>query len=801
MVTFAELITEYTQRAGISDSELARSIGVRRQTIFRWKEGLVQRPRNKDDVLACAKKLRLTPEERDTLLIAAGFPPMEPPSLTSTTPSVPPSSHLPNVPLDMPAHGTKPKASTIDSPSAKHDTSDWRQNFSPDTDKSTEHDTEKDSPQDIDNPDTQLDLPSSISSSNEQVGKPDDDLNNKNATNQKNALQKDVDGLNSSQSVYEPATESDAESEADPSAQSAAHPPAPQPQPATQTWQWAIVGVGIVSILIALALIWRLGSENGGQNPIPSMTDTPQSQITPTNSTATNTATPAGVQPVNDPPVPTPTMIVAAEGEILVLVARFVNYTSDQGYNVAGRVQEALQLELETVEGVLANTQVAVMSTVIDNKIAAADVIAQSQASMLVWGEYDSGRVRVNFTMKSIKNDKSIESEWVRLLGSPDELSAVINLEVVEETRTLALLTLGRLYQDLQEYERAQATLIRALENAADTPLLIQNIQQDRNNVAVEATEDESTEEEASEDALNVIKPDGQDASGDERLRSQPLDIFVDDDTLATIYFHLGYVTEKLVTEGEPATYVNVNKAIDYYSQAMMLKPVWVNARYNRGNAYMQRAQLSTDEEAINADLDQAIDDLGKVILANSKKRQAYLNRGISYYIRYKYSDANSDIEAAIADFTKAIELAPAQFRGYYNRGLAYIRSGNPDDEQTWQDDFHKVLELNNDYASAYNGLCWGYALAQQPETALPYCEQAYELSQAGNVHDSFGLIYAQLGKVDKAQEAFEAYLEWLQTQGEGYYERYNGALVDSWVEALVAGENPITADVLEELR
>ena len=86
MVTFAELITEYTQRAGISDSELARSIGVRRQTIFRWKEGLVQRPRNKDDVLACAKKLRLTPEERDTLLIAAGFPPIEPPTNPSITP-------------------------------------------------------------------------------------------------------------------------------------------------------------------------------------------------------------------------------------------------------------------------------------------------------------------------------------------------------------------------------------------------------------------------------------------------------------------------------------------------------------------------------------------------------------------------------------------------------------------------------------------------------------------------------------------------------------------------------------------
>src|SRR5262249_49859280 len=48
---------------------------VRRQTIFRWKEGLVERPRRREEVLRCAEKLRLTAEERDALLLAAGFAP------------------------------------------------------------------------------------------------------------------------------------------------------------------------------------------------------------------------------------------------------------------------------------------------------------------------------------------------------------------------------------------------------------------------------------------------------------------------------------------------------------------------------------------------------------------------------------------------------------------------------------------------------------------------------------------------------------------------------------------------------
>ncbi|MBI4672072.1 MAG: hypothetical protein HY741_10460 [Chloroflexi bacterium] len=82
MSTFSELLTEYMTRTGISDSELARHLGISRQTIFRWKEGLTARPRVREDVLKCAERLRLTSAERDALLLAAGFAPeqISPPS-------------------------------------------------------------------------------------------------------------------------------------------------------------------------------------------------------------------------------------------------------------------------------------------------------------------------------------------------------------------------------------------------------------------------------------------------------------------------------------------------------------------------------------------------------------------------------------------------------------------------------------------------------------------------------------------------------------------------------------------------
>jgi tetratricopeptide (TPR) repeat protein len=75
MKSFGELLSEYIEHSGVSDAELARRLGISRQTVFRWREGLTQRPRHRQDVLRMAEMLRLSPPERDQLLLAGGFPP------------------------------------------------------------------------------------------------------------------------------------------------------------------------------------------------------------------------------------------------------------------------------------------------------------------------------------------------------------------------------------------------------------------------------------------------------------------------------------------------------------------------------------------------------------------------------------------------------------------------------------------------------------------------------------------------------------------------------------------------------
>ena len=71
-------------RAGIGDAELARRIQISRLTLIRWKEGVTSRPRYREDVVRCADVLRLTSDEREELLTAAGFDPVESADIPAT---------------------------------------------------------------------------------------------------------------------------------------------------------------------------------------------------------------------------------------------------------------------------------------------------------------------------------------------------------------------------------------------------------------------------------------------------------------------------------------------------------------------------------------------------------------------------------------------------------------------------------------------------------------------------------------------------------------------------------------------
>lgn len=324
------------------------------------------------------------------------------------------------------------------------------------------------------------------------------------------------------------------------------------------------------------------------------------------------------VQP--SPPEPTPLPVMAAEGETLLLVSQFTSFARDSSFNVAGRIEEALETQLAAAQ--LMDTRVAVWPDVIDVAATADSVLNDTGAAMIIWGEYDSGRIRVNFALPSGQDKVG----WQRLLASPSELSTTINLDVPREVQALALLTVGRLYRAGGDVAKARAAFEQALaQNPGEA------------------------------------------------------------NTVATLSFYLGYLYADSPPPQLDKAIPQLDKAITAYSRAIELRPNWRNPRYNRGLAYYARYWYNGKVEELDAaiadygvvlearpgdveplinrgiayytrnqpgDLALAIDDFDTAISQDSQSLKGYYNRGLAY-IR-----AN-DRPAWEADLMHARELRP----------------------------------------------------------------------------------------------------------------------------------------------
>ena len=609
MRSFGELLVLFTERAGISDSELARATGVGRQTIFRWKEGLVARPRYREDVLRIAEKLRLSAPECDELLLAAGFPPQ---------------TEIPQAGVDFTAEPTA-------------------------------------EPTDV--------LP---------AGK-------ENRPRLEEAIERPLGPLDA--------------------------PARPVPTPPRLFVRPGLL-LGVATLLMLLVAL-------GGYFLLPYVFG-PQPALAPTPVAVTLSA------PTSQPAVPPApaVVVVAAAGEKLLLVAPFVGYTSEElRFNVAGRIQEALDAEI--VESALDDVRVAALSQPVTAQVQARELLVQSGASAMIWGEYDAGRVRANVTTPEG------ETNWVNPVDSPAKLALVINDAAPEAARMLALYALGRLYHQEADWPHALRTFEKAL----------------------------------------ALQP------GDKA-------------TLASLHFYIGTLLPKV--EGLE---VNVlSEAIDHFSEALIYQPAWENLLYNRGTLYLGRALLSPQE---NGDFDVAIQDLTAVIERQPQRVDPLLNRGIAYYERRQ----PGDLAAAAADFGRVIDLAPDDYRPLYHRGLVKIRAVDEPGADDWAADLLAAAALQPAEPAIQNGLCWGYALAGDAQTALPYCEQAVAGDPTGSSYDGRAMAYSQLGRYGEAAADLEQYLAWVKRDRPGLYAKMHGPEAESWIAALRIGQDPFTSPVRAGLR
>jgi tetratricopeptide (TPR) repeat protein len=154
---------------------------------------------------------------------------------------------------------------------------------------------------------------------------------------------------------------------------------------------------------------------------------------------------------------------VAEADETLVLVGEFANYGGEQiGYNVAGRILEALRVEFR--EAGLTEVRVDRLPETITDAAAANQRGKEFDAALVVWGEYDSGRVIAITTAPSA--EEAIESQERRwLVTTSEELSTTINTDLPKDVQWISLYVLGRVHYEAERWDEAEAVFKKAMDH------------------------------------------------------------------------------------------------------------------------------------------------------------------------------------------------------------------------------------------------------------------------------------------------------------------------------------------------
>lgn len=181
-------------------------------------------------------------------------------------------------------------------------------------------------------------------------------------------------------------------------------------------------------------------------------------------------------------------------------------------------------------------------------------------------------------------------------------------------------------------------------------------------------------------------------------------------------------------------------EAIAAFTQAIELKPDYIDAYYNRGFAYTMTKQWQ-----------EAIADLTQYIQSKPGNLSAYYALGQAH-------NGLKQWDKAIADFTKYIQFNPDNVNAYYGRGMAYINTSRWEAAVT---DFTKYLQSNPDHADSYYNR--GTAYAKQKK----WSEAVADFTKAIELNPDNADIYYNLGVAREAQsewnEAIADYRHYLQ--------------------------------------
>ncbi len=208
-------------------------------------------------------------------------------------------------------------------------------------------------------------------------------------------------------------------------------------------------------------------------------------------------------------------------------------------------------------------------------------------------------------------------------------------------------------------------------------------------------------------------------------------------------------------------------EAIEDFTRAIVLKPDYVHAFYNRGTSKKDWASELKDSIMLQS----ALKDFDQALQFNENFQEGYHNRGITYENLSDYAKTQEQktalLNKALSDYNKTIEIDPTYENALVNRGVIKGKLGNMD---AAIEDFNKAIELQPDNASAYsnrglakdnkgdeNGAIADYniAIEKDPEFTTAYLNRGIVYRRRNNLNASINDFNKAIELDDKLAAAY----------------------------------------------
>ena len=400
----------------------------------------------------------------------------------------------------------------------------------------------------------------------------------------------------------------------------------------------------------------------------------------------------------------------ALEDESLIVIAPFVNYTGgQQGYNVLGRLKHEIDSEVSAAG--LSGVRAVEWPKQIASETNAEAAGRRSDAVIVIWGEYDSGRVMARFTTPRVQSTQR-DRQVVDIASSPSDLPATINAALTEQVRYVALLTLGQLYLEQGEHDLAKTVLIHASDSNPTDPAALANLRYLLGRAYLGGKLADFDEAVWLFTQVLAVRPRSVEALNSralaylERDRAGDVERAIDDLAQAATIDpnHAATYVNLAAAHVERGTDADLDRAIAELTEALEIQPGYASAYVNRAGAYVARNEPGDIERAFD-DLEVALEGDPDLVAAHVALGNALLARG-----------EEGDLDLALAEYSRAIELDADSSTAYFNRGLVHSEMDN------WSaslSDLRWAQALSPNNVAFNRVLCWQMAVSGSPQDCL----------------------------------------------------------------------------------